>query len=117
MVEKIVVKLPVGFKQAVEKKQAMKQEIKELKKLTRKLRDCKYGARINGKCPLPCKNGPRVEGKCPRSCKYGARINGQCPRKPKTQRVFRPMKSDAELRALRARQKAKIEPRMAQNAL
>jgi hypothetical protein len=67
------------------------------------MRTCKYGERINGKCPpkpktktkRACKYGKRVNGKCPpkpratqtqkrgRPCKYGERINGKCPPKPK----------------------------------
>jgi len=72
------------------------------------LRPCKYGERINGKCPpkpktkensktkklRPCKYGERINGKCPpkpktnsktkkRPCKYGERINGKCPPKQK----------------------------------
>ena len=68
-------------------------------------RPCKYGERVNGKCPpkpkatkklRPCKYGERVNGKCPpkpkatktkklRPCKYGERVNGKCP--PKTKKV------------------------------
>lgn len=67
------------------------------------MRPCKYGERINGKCPpkpksktqRACKYGTRVNGKCPpkpratqtqkkrKPCKYGERINGKCPPKPK----------------------------------
>lgn len=64
------------------------------------MRPCKYGERVNGKCPpkpktkkeRACKYGKRVNGKCPpkaktlktRPCKYGERINSKCPPKPKT---------------------------------
>jgi hypothetical protein len=63
------------------------------------MRPCKYGERINGKCPpkpktqRACKYGTRVNGKCPpkprstqkrgRPCKYGTRVNGKCPPKSK----------------------------------
>lgn len=62
-------------------------------------RPCKYGSRVDGKCPpkpktakrRTCKYGERVNGKCPpkprtakrRPCKYGERVNNKCPPKSK----------------------------------
>jgi hypothetical protein len=50
---------------------------------TRKQRACKYGQRINGKCPPKPKTQPQTKTRKQRACKYGERVNGKCPPKPK----------------------------------
>lgn len=50
-----------------------------------KERPCKYGERVNGKCPPKPKTTQTKTKKITttRPCKYGDRINGKCPPKPK----------------------------------
>ena len=38
------------------------------------MRPCKYGERVNGKCPPKPKNQTMKK-----PCKYGERVNGKCP--------------------------------------
>ena len=52
-------------------------------KKTRKSRKCKYGNRVNGKCP---KKPYSPKTRKLRSCKYGNRVNGKCPRRKPTEK-------------------------------
>ena len=52
-------------------------------------RPCKYGEKVNGKCP-PKPKSPVAQAKATRKlrpCKYGERVNGKCPPKPKSPMV------------------------------
>lgn len=53
-------------------------------------RPCKYGERVDGKCPpkpkttqIKPKTNQTKTKKITRPCKYGERVNGKCPPKPK----------------------------------
>ncbi len=54
---------------------------------TRKLRACKYGNRVNGKCPKKPTSSTSSSTRKLRKCKYGERLsNGKCPKKIETKK-------------------------------
>ena len=64
-------------------------------------RPCKYGERVDGKCPPKPKTTQTKTKKITRPCKYGERINGKCPPKPKNVSVKKSTPAPAHVHAAR----------------